>query len=56
MRLAQLLERIAVALEQQTEALHLVHESQLQLLDELTAGNGGDEPDEPDTFLDGSPH
>jgi hypothetical protein len=50
------LERIAIAVEKQTEATLLVQESNLMLLDELTMDPDKDEQkDEGDTFLDGSP-
>lgn len=47
-RLLRALERIAVALEQNTAA-------QMMLLDELTMEPDPEQKDEPDTFLDGSP-
>jgi hypothetical protein len=57
-RLLHVLERIAKAVEDQTQATLLVHESNLQLLDELTSDpdqNDGQD-DQSNTYLDGSQH
>lgn len=51
----KLLRRIAEAIEAQTLALQALTESNMMLLDELTAGDGEDEADTPGTYMDGSP-
>jgi hypothetical protein len=55
-RLLRVCERIAKALEQQVQVLSLVHQSNLELLDELLNGDGGDgQGQDAGTYMDGSP-